>query len=105
MLCPQAIPTDKYPVGLSYVPHTGQVWVLNWRSDQDRGTKTIQVIRDAVEKRKHATVHLEPVRGQFDLIQDLFLPPVGRVSWAQPCKLHCHINPFPHVFEGKKEET
>ncbi|XP_034244832.1 follistatin-related protein 5-like [Thrips palmi] len=74
----EAIATDKYPVRLTYVPHTSQVWVLNWRSEQDRGAKTIQVIRDAVEKRKHVTVHLEPVRGQFDLIQGLFLPPMGR---------------------------
>ncbi|KAE8737337.1 hypothetical protein FOCC_FOCC017200, partial [Frankliniella occidentalis] len=74
----EAIPTDKYPVGLHFIPHTGQVWVVNWRSDQDRGTKTIQVVRDALEKRRHRTVHLEPVRGEFDLVQALFLPPVGR---------------------------
>lgn len=39
----QAIATDKFPVSLTYVPHTSQLWVLNWRSEMDRGAKTIQV--------------------------------------------------------------
>lgn len=74
----EVIPTDAYPVRLHWVPHTGQVWVLCWRSDQDDGFKTIQVIRDAGEKRRHETVHLQPVRDQFDVVQNLFIPPFGR---------------------------
>lgn len=66
--------TDKYPVALHYVAHLDQVWVLNWRSVYDDGVKTIQVIRDASQKRKHHTVHPEPIDGQFDLVRDLFMP-------------------------------
>ena len=68
--------TDKYPVELHYVPHLDQVWVLNWRSEQNLGIKTIQVIRDASQKRKHHTVHPEPIDGQFDLVRGLYIPPI-----------------------------
>ena len=66
--------TDKYPVELHYVPHLDQVWLLCWRSLDDKGTKTIQIIRDASQKKKHHTVHPEPVDGHFDLVSDLFVP-------------------------------
>lgn len=72
----QVVVTDKNPVALHYVPHMDQVWVLNWRSERDQGVKTIQVIRDAAQKRKHHTVHPEPIDGQFDLVRDLFMPPI-----------------------------
>jgi len=68
--------TDKLPVNLHYVPHLDQVWVLNWRSEKDVGVKTIQIIRDASQKRKHHTVHPEPIDGQFDLVRGLYMPPV-----------------------------
>lgn len=74
MLLLQVVITDKYPVALHYVAHLDQVWVLNWRSVYDDGVKTIQVIRDASQKRKHHTVHPEPIDGQFDLVRDLFMP-------------------------------
>lgn len=61
-------------MALHYVPHLDQVWVLNWRSVYDDGVKTIQVIRDASQKRKHHTVHPEPIDGQFDLVRNLFMP-------------------------------
>lgn len=61
-------------MALHYVAHLDQVWVLNWRSVYDDGVKTIQVIRDASQKRKHHTVHPEPIDGQFDLVRDLFMP-------------------------------
>lgn len=68
--------TDKYPVQLHYVPHLDQVWVLNWRSTESTdGQRTIQVIRDASQKKKHHTVHPEPIDGQFDLVKGLFIPP------------------------------
>jgi len=70
----QVVITDKYPVALHYVAHLDQLWVLNWRSVYDDGVKTIQVIRDASQKRKHHTVHPEPIDGQFDLVRDLFMP-------------------------------
>ena len=68
--------TDRYPVELHYVPHLDQVWVLNWRSEHNQGIKTIQIIRDAAQKRKHHTVHPEPIDGQFDLVRGLFMPPI-----------------------------
>jgi hypothetical protein len=68
------VTTDKYPVELQYVPALDQVWVLNWRSESDAGVKTIQVIRDAAQKKKHRTVHPEPIDGQFDLVRGLYIP-------------------------------
>ncbi|XP_049811271.1 follistatin-related protein 5-like isoform X1 [Schistocerca nitens] len=76
MVVVDVVTTDKMPVELHYVPHLDQVWVLNWRSERDRGVKTVQVIRDAAQKRKHHTVHPEPIDGQFDLVSGLFMPPV-----------------------------
>ncbi|XP_073991305.1 follistatin-related protein 5-like isoform X2 [Rhodnius prolixus] len=80
MVVVDVVVTDKRPVALHYVPHLDQVWVLNWRSRIDQGVKTIQVIRDASQKRKHHTVHPEPIDGQFDLVRDLFMPPVQDMS-------------------------
>ncbi|RZF49112.1 hypothetical protein LSTR_LSTR008398 [Laodelphax striatellus] len=80
MVVVDVVITDKNPVALHYVPHLDQVWVLNWRSEVDEGVKTIQVIRDAAQKRKHHTVHPEPIDGQFDLVRDLFMPPVQDMS-------------------------
>lgn len=68
------IAADKYPVSLYYIPHLDHVWVLNWRSTYDTDSKTIQVIRNACVKKKHYTVHPEPIDGQFDLVKGLFLP-------------------------------
>ncbi|KAF6205139.1 hypothetical protein GE061_019306 [Apolygus lucorum] len=76
MVVVDVVVTDKRPVALHYVPHLDQVWVLNWRSTRDQGVKTIQVIRDACQKRKHHTVHPEPIDGQFDLVRGLYMPPV-----------------------------
>ncbi|XP_023220936.1 follistatin-related protein 5-like isoform X2 [Centruroides vittatus] len=76
MVAVDVVVTDKYPVDLHYVPHLDQVWVLCWRRTEDRGTKTIQIIRDASQKKKHHTVHPEPVDGHFDLVSGLFIPPV-----------------------------
>ncbi|XP_076032661.1 follistatin-related protein 5-like isoform X3 [Oratosquilla oratoria] len=75
MVVVDVVVTDQFPVDLSYVPHLDQVWVLNWRSTVDEGVKTIQVIRDASQKKKHHTVHPEPIDGHFDLVKDLFVPP------------------------------
>ncbi|KAJ4433625.1 hypothetical protein ANN_15935, partial [Periplaneta americana] len=72
----KVVVTDKFPVELHYVPHLDQVWVLNWRSEHNQGIKTIQIIRDAAQKRKHHTVHPEPIDGQFDLVRGLFMPPI-----------------------------
>ncbi|XP_050437468.1 follistatin-related protein 5-like [Adelges cooleyi] len=74
MVVVDVVITDKYPVSLHYVAHLDQVWVLNWRRVYDDGVKTIQVIRDASQKRKHHTVHPEPIDGQFDLVRNLFMP-------------------------------
>lgn len=74
MVVVDVVVTDKYPVELYYVPHLDQLWVLCWRGPVDRGTKTIQIIRDASQKKKHHTVHPEPVEGHFDLVSALFIP-------------------------------
>ncbi|XP_071516864.1 follistatin-related protein 5-like isoform X2 [Panulirus ornatus] len=74
MVVVDVIVTDQYPVDLAYVPNLDQVWVLNWRSTKDEGVKTIQVIRDASQKKKHHTVHPEPIDGHFDLVKNLFVP-------------------------------
>ncbi|XP_022249365.1 follistatin-related protein 5-like [Limulus polyphemus] len=74
MVVVDVVVTDKYPVDLYYVPHLDQIWLTCWRGPDDRGTKTIQIIRDASQKRKHHTVHPEPVDGHFDLVSELFIP-------------------------------
>ncbi|XP_012285083.1 follistatin-related protein 5, partial [Orussus abietinus] len=74
MVVVDVVVTDKYPVELQYVASLDQVWVLNWRSERDLGIKTVQVIRDAAQKRKHHTVHPEPIDGQFDLVRGLYIP-------------------------------
>ncbi|XP_018495062.1 follistatin-related protein 5 [Galendromus occidentalis] len=74
MVVVDVVVTDKFPVELYYVPHLDQLWVLCWRGPVDRGTKTIQIIRDASQKKKHHTVHPEPVDGHFDLVSSLFIP-------------------------------
>ncbi|XP_046405288.1 follistatin-related protein 5-like isoform X4 [Ischnura elegans] len=80
MVVVDVVVTDKYPVELHHVPPLDQVWVLNWRSDTNHGIKTIQIIRDAAQKRKHHTVHPEPIDGQFDLVKGLFMPPVQDIT-------------------------
>jgi follistatin-related protein 5 len=66
--------TDRYPVDVYYVEHLDQVWIVNWRDEEDHGVKTIQVIREASQKKKHHTVHPEPIDGHFDLVHSLFVP-------------------------------
>lgn len=86
--------TDKYPVDLHYIPHLDQVWLLNWRSLNDTGIKTIQVIRDAGQKRKHHTVHPEPIDGQFDLVKGLYIPSAEQVysyCFLLSCLCSCHF--------------
>lgn len=68
--------TDRYPVDIAYVDHLDQVWIVNWRDEEDHGVKTIQVIREASQKKKHHTVHPEPIDGHFDLVYSLFIPPL-----------------------------
>ncbi|XP_055933578.1 follistatin-related protein 5-like isoform X2 [Argiope bruennichi] len=75
MVVVDVVVTDKVPVDIHYVPHLDQVWIVCWRGREDRGTKTIQIIRDASQKKKHHTVHPEPVDGHFDLVSGLFIPP------------------------------
>ncbi|CAG7822035.1 unnamed protein product [Allacma fusca] len=74
MVVVDVVTTDRYPVELSYLTHLDQVWVQCWRSVENRGEKTLQVIRDAKEKKKHHTVHPEPINSHFDVVENLFLP-------------------------------
>lgn len=68
------VPTDKTPVQLWYVPSLDQVWVLNWRDEDDIGVKTVQVIEYAAQKKKHRAVRPEPIDAQFDVIQNIYIP-------------------------------
>ncbi|KAG1696653.1 Follistatin-related protein 5 [Nymphon striatum] len=76
MVVVDVVSTDKYPVGLSYVSYNDQVWVICWRNFENKGSKTIEVIRNASQKRKHHSVHPQPIDGHFDLVNDLFVPPM-----------------------------
>lgn len=75
MVVVDVISTDRYPVELNYVPHLDQVWVRCWRKEEVGAQKTLQVIRDAKEKKKHHTVHPEPINSHFDLVENIFFPP------------------------------
>ncbi|CAK9797946.1 Follistatin-related protein 5 [Anthophora plagiata] len=74
MVIVDMIPTDKYPVQLWYVPSLDQVWILNWRDEQDIGVKTVQVIEDAAQKKRHRAIRPEPIDAQFDIIQNIYIP-------------------------------
>ena len=78
--------TDRYPVDVYYVEHLDQVWIVNWRDEEDHGVKTIQVIREASQKKKHHTVHPEPIDGHFDLVHSLFVP-TSNVNRFRVCLL------------------
>ncbi|EEC08615.1 cell adhesion molecule, putative, partial [Ixodes scapularis] len=92
MVVVDVVVTDKFPVDLHYVPHLDQVWVLCWRGPVDRGTKTIQIIRDASQKKKHHTVHPEPVDGHFDLVSGLFIPPSQDLGYPWKYGYVVHTN-------------
>ncbi|XP_029052990.2 follistatin-related protein 5-like isoform X2 [Osmia bicornis bicornis] len=74
MVIVDVVPTDKNPVQLWYVPSLDQVWVLNWRSEEDTGVKTVQVIEDASLKKNHRAIRPEPIDAQFDIIQNIYIP-------------------------------
>lgn len=88
--------TDRYPVDIFYVDHLDQVWIVNWRDEEDHGVKTIQVIREASQKKKHHTVHPEPIDGHFDLVYSLFIPPMQVLSIV-----HTYTVPLPLVNDFK----
>lgn len=68
------VPTDKNPVQLWYVSSLDQVWILNWRNEKDIDVKTVQVIEDAAQKKKHRAIRPEPIDAQFDIIQNIYIP-------------------------------
>ncbi|KAK6171025.1 hypothetical protein SNE40_019287 [Patella caerulea] len=71
----QVIDTDRQPIGLYYIPHLDQVWVLCWNGRDDGSMKTIVVIRDASQEIQHHSVHTQPVGNRFDLVEQIFMPP------------------------------
>ncbi|CAE1175555.1 FSTL5 [Acanthosepion pharaonis] len=73
----QVINTDKDPVSLHYIENLDQVWVLCWNSEEDTGSKTIVVIRDASKDQQHHAVHTQPIGNRFDLVKKMFLPPTN----------------------------
>lgn len=73
----QVINTDKDPVSLHYIENLDQVWVLCWNSEEDTGSKTILVIRDASKDQQHHAVHTQPIGNRFDLVKKMFLPPTN----------------------------
>lgn len=36
--------------------------------------KTVQVIEDAAQKKKHRAIRPEPIDAQFDIIQNIYIP-------------------------------
>jgi len=70
----QVVATDKNPVDLWYVQNFDYVWILNWRSEMDVGIKTIQIIKEAAQRKKHHTIRPEPIDAQFDLVKGLYIP-------------------------------
>lgn len=70
----QVVATDKNPVDLWYVQNLDYVWVLNWRSEMDVGIKTVQIIKEAAQRKKHHTMRPEPIDAQFDLVKGLYIP-------------------------------
>ncbi|XP_003698398.1 follistatin-related protein 5 isoform X4 [Apis florea] len=74
MVIVDVIPTDKNPVQLWYVPSLDQVWILNWRNQKDIDVKTVQVIENAAQKKKHRAIRPEPIDAQFDIIQNIYIP-------------------------------
>ena len=69
----QIIPTDNSPVGLNYVDHLDAVWVTCWNdhTENETGSKTLMVIRQASEDMKHSTVHTQPIANHFDLVSSV----------------------------------
>ena len=39
-----------------------------WNGEEDSGTKTILVIRDASKKTQHHTIHTQPIGNRFDMV-------------------------------------
>ncbi|XP_052261854.1 follistatin-related protein 5-like isoform X2 [Dreissena polymorpha] len=71
----QVISTDKMPVSLHYMEHLDEVWVLCWNGEENGGSKTIVIIRNASQKIQHHVVHTQPIGNRYDQVQDVFLPP------------------------------
>ncbi|KAG5307848.1 FSTL5 protein, partial [Pseudoatta argentina] len=74
MMIIDVVATDKNPVDLWYVQNLDYVWVLNWRSEIDVGIKTVQIIKEAAQRKKHHTMRPEPIDAQFDLVKGLYIP-------------------------------
>lgn len=70
----QVVATDKNPVDLWYAQNLDYVWILNWRSEMDVGIKTVQIIKEAAQRKKHHTIRPEPIDAQFDLVKGLYIP-------------------------------
>ncbi|XP_011055946.1 PREDICTED: follistatin-related protein 5-like [Acromyrmex echinatior] len=74
MMIIDVVATDKNPVDLWYVQNLDYVWILNWRSEIDVGIKTVQIIKEAAQRKKHHTMRPEPIDAQFDLVKGLYIP-------------------------------
>ncbi|XP_018395424.1 PREDICTED: follistatin-related protein 5-like [Cyphomyrmex costatus] len=74
MMIIDVVATDKNPVDLWYVQNLDYVWILNWRSEVDIGIKTVQIIKEAAQRKKHHTMRPEPIDAQFDLVKGLYIP-------------------------------
>ncbi|EFN70008.1 Follistatin-related protein 5 [Camponotus floridanus] len=74
MMIIDVVATDKNPVDLWYVQNLDYVWVLNWRSEMNVGIKTIQIIKEAAQRKKHHTIRPEPLYAELDLVKGLHIP-------------------------------
>ncbi|KAK3593639.1 hypothetical protein CHS0354_025530 [Potamilus streckersoni] len=71
----QIVKTDRAPVQLHYVEANDEVWVLCWNGEEDYGTKTIIIIREASKDVQHHIIHMQPIGNRFDQVRNMFLPP------------------------------
>ncbi|EZA56439.1 hypothetical protein DMN91_009952 [Ooceraea biroi] len=74
MMIIDVVATDKNPVDLWYVQNFDYVWILNWRSEIDVSIKTVQIIKEAAQRKKHHTIRPDPIDAQFDLVKGLYIP-------------------------------
>lgn len=64
----QVISTDHMPVSVHYVAHLDEVWVLCWNGEEDKGSKTVVIIRSASQRTQHHAIHTQPIGNRFDQV-------------------------------------
>ncbi|XP_071952004.1 follistatin-related protein 5-like [Antedon mediterranea] len=63
------------PVSLQYVEHLDQVWIVNWKKDDQPNARIVQIIPDASKFQAHHPIHMEPSNHHYDSVRSLYIPP------------------------------